>query len=124
FAEKAPALHVVERKLGKARIDAGKDHRLIIPFRTEGDERKRGNQACAPGRLEEGATVEPPAQQVAATQTCRWMDNGHCRGSDEVLDKRASRTPFHAGPPGSARRHYRNRESAASAISAAPRQGE
>jgi hypothetical protein len=69
------AFHVFDRRFGKARVDAGEQHRLIVSFRAEGERRKCRDQSGASGEMQKTPPVEAAAQQVAAAGAARRMMN-------------------------------------------------
>ena len=66
-------LHVIVCELGKARIDAGEDHRVVVSFRRERKTGPCGEETRAAGQLQEMAAVVPAAQQIAAARAGSGM---------------------------------------------------
>ena len=79
FAGHVAAFHVLDRRLGKARIDAGQQHRVVIAFGAEGERGKCRHQSGARRQLQKSPPVEAAAQHIAAASACGRMKNGLLR---------------------------------------------
>jgi len=76
FADHAAAFHVFNGQLGKTRVDASEQHRLVISFRAERERGKRRQHPGAGREMQKSPPVETRPKQVAAARARRRMNDG------------------------------------------------
>ena len=111
FADHLPAFHVLDRRLRKARIDAGEQHRLVIAFGARTRRRKRRVAAPAPAaacrkwrRSNAPATGPRSMSQAVDGSVCALMDvrslsAGELSSTPDAVHKRTAERDTATGWP-------------------------